>query len=620
MAGLRNLISLRMRLVFLVLLILVACAGSVVMVSLSMFVDDKSSYFMDYSLSQARIASGSVDHQIQGAIRLAKEIHRIPKSSRVAEIHNIFLEVSKHNRITKLAVLELGKNGTLNPEAIEGDPDKALVHTLDQLGWDATRFFSDQVLYGKTTSGLAVGVFVPSGDGSGTAVVFVMTPNLAPSRISSEFRLFLVDSMGELILTTGTGQSPLGSGDTVEIIKPILNGKTASGGQRWSSGSDSYLVTYQQLNAKELTVICLIPEKSVFSTLKGFILRSVSLAFSFVLIALGLILISMKRVTETLTSLISMTDKVREGDFSYRIETRAASNTANDEVETLASSFNLMVAKIASWVGEASSRFELQNQQAVSEIKVNQLIQKRALNSSQIGFFAQSFYAKQVDGDWWRYEISGDYTIIVVGKVNARGMDAVVSISALQGVLSTYSATVQASPTVSPDLKYIISQLNHALFDLGAGKRQFSGWIGIMDSGTGVLEMANFGQDVASFRALQPLRFKKRSPLGAQRSVKGELETVQLSPGEVLFWYTPGLMNVSNSQGERLNSEKLLGMVTELTSQPDLQAAEIATEMFSQLLDFFGEESHMPSEDITWAVATVPKKAKFVDPLDIGVA
>ncbi len=633
MSGLRNTVPIRIKLIGLMLLSLISCAGSVLVVGVSSFLDDKGSYFMDYNLTQVKLAAQSVDHQIQRVVWMAQLIDVYSRNSDVKNIERIYAEGNRSSGLKKLLVLHLTPEGALRVTQSLGDVDGTLAHSLDQLGWNTSRFASDPVLISKGPLGsMAVGTLVRSAEGGGTVSVFFLAPEMSVPENSPDFQFYLVDALGESLFTSGTGTFSIRRAEVVDVLKPVLDEKETSGTRQWSSlrssGGIRYLAAYQRLKFKDLSVLFLVSEKSAFSLIKGLYFRLLILSLGFLLVTFGLALLFTKRATEGLRAMIAISEKVREGVFSYRVETMGM---GNDEVGALATSFNLMAGKIDELMAEAAHRVETRFELETTSIVHMKLMQSQPLNHPKMGFSGQALFAKRCGGDWWHYEEVDDYVILVVGQVEARGLSAAITIASVLGALSTYRGVIKMIPMEAPKIKYLAAHLNTAVLESSGGSQRMTCFVALMDTLTGQMEMINFSHptpylfrsvpdDKSSessenyIRRFEPIPLKKHSPLGLTNGLRAEGEMIQLQPGDMIFWYTSGLLKVLNPQGESMTSDRAFSGLGELYDRTGGQAAEVSAGMMDQLTEFFGEVAQNPPEDLTLVVATIPKKAHFVEP------
>ena len=67
------------------------------------------------------------------------------------------------------------------------------------------------------------------------------------------------------------------------------------------------------------------------------------------------------------------------------------------------------------------------------------------------------------------------------------------------------------------------------------------------------------------------------------QNIRVEADSFQLQPGDMMFWYTSGLLKTLNPQGETLNSDRVFELLSELYDQYDGQAMKITQEIVEKL-------------------------------------
>lgn len=611
----------RVRIIILMTVALVVSIGSILGVGTTVFYEDKSSYILDYNLTQARSASQSVEAQIQRVLLLIKLLHL--QSSDKATADQTYTDNADSVGMRRLLVLKLSAQGTFQPLRTFGDDDGSMVHYLDLLGWDTLHFLNESVLVGKASRGeLAVGTLIRGRDGSGTAYVSVITPQLNLPDSAGEFHIFLTDSVGNVLFANQKEQEREAS-ELKSLLAVLGQEKLTSGARKWTSRYDDYLVSYQRLSYRELTVVGMIPESVAFAVVGSLVRRSLVLAVSVLLIAIGLTLVFVKRMTEGLRQMSIITEKVQKGSFNFRIDTR---KMVNDEIGALATSFNSMAEKIDSLMIEVEARIQGKTQKETNTAVHENLFPAKVLDHANLNFGGASMFAKECGGDWWYYDRVGDYLVMVVGKVETRGIPAALITSATHGAASTFADTMRGMPTVTPSIHKLARALNSAVYLAGRGKMRMAAFIGLYDFQTGILQMVNcayappilhripFGgrpeNPAERFSVLTKL---KHPALGIAAEVEFQAEGAQLKPSDMVFWTSPALMRIQNIKGEMIDQKAIFKMLAELYDNYEGQSGRISKGLIEKSAAFLGDIAQDLPDDVTVVAASVPKKAYFIE-------
>lgn len=628
MAVLRNTIPLRVKLIALLTLALVASSGTILGIGVSIFTDDKGSYILDFNYNQVRAAANAVESQVEKAVLMMRLSHALHMRREDAQIKPLYEEANRSIKLKRYLVSDVDSDGQFNAALTLGD-DGTLVHAFEQQGWDRFKLAADPVLVGRSPTGeLAVAILgkTPARGGEPektTAYLGLLEPDLNLEEATGDFEIFLIDSFGEPLFSKTRGFDSKEKTPLAKMLKSVADDTLASGVRKWGSGVQDYLVGYHRLGFKELTVVGLISEKAAFAAISGIFFRSATLGFGILLIVIGFVLAFVQRMTDGLRQMAAVTEKVAQGSFAFRVDN---SSMGNDEIGALATSFNSMADKIDQLMSEVEARVESKHdKEAVSAVQ-GYLFPEKPFEHANLNVWGSSLPAQQCGGDWWHYEKVGDYVIVMVGHVEGKGLSAAMAMSAVRGAVATFMATTTMLPKGPPFFKLLINHLNAAVYASSRGKVKMSCFFTMIDTWSGKLQAVNCGHvppylhrlefggrpdnDADRFSTFPKLRFP---PLGESAEISVDAETVQLKPGDVIFWYTPALYRTRNAQGENIKTAQAFNIYARACDEFETAAARISAGVLAKAGEFLGEVATDPPDDITAVVAGIPKKAYFME-------
>jgi hypothetical protein len=189
------------------------------------------------------------------------------------------------------------------------------------------------------------------------------------------------------------------------------------------------------------------------------------------------------------------------------------------------------------------------------------------------GFEIESVYepAQQVGGDFFQVLPAGDGgLLLVVGDVAGKGLPAAMLVSMLVGAFRT--AAAYGSTPVE-----VLAQLNERL--LGRASGGFSTALAVHIAADGALTMANAGH-LAPYLDGREIELPGALPLGIHKEAQYETVRLKLMPGSRLTFYSDGVIEAQNQQGELFGFER--GKA--LSTQP-AAAIAAAAQQFGQLDD-----------------------------------
>ena len=161
-------------------------------------------------------------------------------------------------------------------------------------------------------------------------------------------------------------------------------------------------------------------------------------------------------------------------------------------------------------------------------------------STENVEIFASMTPAKEVGGDFYDFFfIDEKHVAIVVADVSGKGVPA-----ALFMVITKTLIKDQAQLGESPEK--VFAKVNNSLCESDDEGMFATGWIGILNLETGVLNYANAGHNPPLVcnkdNGFQFLRSSKRKlPLAAMNNTVYNQETITLEPGDSIFLYTDGV-------------------------------------------------------------------------------
>ncbi|MGA8490769.1 MAG: SpoIIE family protein phosphatase, partial [Terriglobales bacterium] len=231
---------------------------------------------------------------------------------------------------------------------------------------------------------------------------------------------------------------------------------------------------------------------------------TVEFVLLFVAIVFGLIeivaLITASLLTRTVTGAVAQlyegTQHVNRGDFSHRIPVKS-----NDQVATLANSFNSMTASLEKLIEEQKDKQRLENELVIAQEVQAQLFPQESVQLATLevhGFFRP---ARTVSGDYYDFlAMDSDRLILAVGDVSGKGISAALlmaTIHAAVRALSMQDVPVLREPAAvgaagGPDVilasgfrgvdvspAALLSLLNHQLYESTPAEKYATLFLGI---------------------------------------------------------------------------------------------------------------------------------------------
>jgi sigma-B regulation protein RsbU (phosphoserine phosphatase) len=303
-----------------------------------------------------------------------------------------------------------------------------------------------------------------------------------------------------------------------------------------------------------------------------------------------------RTVTGAVAQLYDGTTHVNRGDFSHRIPVKS-----NDQIATLANSFNSMTASLEKLIEEQKDKQRLESELVIAQEVQAQLFPRESVQLASLevhGFFRP---ARTVSGDYYDFlTLDSDRLILAVGDISGKGISAALLMATIHSAVRAYS--LQDTPVlrepaavgaalgsdvmlasgyrgieVSPGA--LLSLLNHQLYESTPPEKYATLFLGIYNGAERKLTYSNGGHlppiimsEDGSIRRLEC----GGTVVGLFDQRTYEEGSVELRRGEIFLGYTDGVTEPENDFGE-FGERRLIDLLRENRELPLPRITEIVT-------------------------------------------
>lgn len=316
-----------------------------------------------------------------------------------------------------------------------------------------------------------------------------------------------------------------------------------------------YLAAATPVSFPGLQLVSLIPKAVALEAL--YLIFAKSILFLGLLLSLAFVIsmIAPARLTRNLRRLSAATQSVETGHFEIEVPI-----TSQDEIGSLSVRFNQMVKKIKQLMLETAEKARMAN-----ELKTAQMVQTTLLPNEDLQtnrFSLQGHYepASECGGDWWFYKQHGPKTFFWIGDVTGHGAASAMVTSAACSVANV----CMQDPTIQPH--QILSLMNKAIHATTKGKLMMTLFVGCLDESSGLLQYSVASHEPPfllpggvnlDLQQLQALDKNNGPRLGDEWDSEYGLSEIQLSPGDRIFLYTDGVVDLANKKGRPFGETSL---------------------------------------------------------------
>jgi serine phosphatase RsbU (regulator of sigma subunit) len=287
--------------------------------------------------------------------------------------------------------------------------------------------------------------------------------------------------------------------------------------------------------------------------------RNLGLGLGVIALAvIGIVPIS-HRMTQHLSTLTAGVRQLAGGDFKTRVPVRST-----DEFGTLAASFNQMAADLERHQALVIERERLRGELELSRQIQSEMLPRAPLRSAIAEIAGVSVPAREVGGDFFNYfDLPEGRLALLVGDVSGKGVSAAL-------LMANAQATLRARMPVENDLATLTDAFDREL-DLNTPRNVYlTLFIGILETDGRTLRYVNAGHNpqflIRSHGPIEPLS-STGLPIALYAGHGYSERRIHVEHGDLLFFYTDGLVETENASGEMFGAERLQQLLAEVQSR-----------------------------------------------------
>jgi sigma-B regulation protein RsbU (phosphoserine phosphatase) len=266
-----------------------------------------------------------------------------------------------------------------------------------------------------------------------------------------------------------------------------------------------------------------------------------------------------RSITGSVHELYQGTQRVKEGDFSYRISVKG-----DDQLAELGSSFNTMTENLGSLIVVAKEKERLQSELEIAREVQNQLFPRDVPSSKTLELKGVCKPARVVSGDYYDFmAMAGSELAFAIGDVAGKGISAALLMATIQSTMRTQLSATNGSTPMHFSAARLVAQLNRQLFANTTPEKYATFFFAIYDEALNALTYTNAGHlppilvRNGAFTNLNPTG----TVVGAFPFAKYEERTVELEKGDVVVAYTDGIVEPENPYGEMFGENRMKDLI-----------------------------------------------------------
>lgn len=290
--------------------------------------------------------------------------------------------------------------------------------------------------------------------------------------------------------------------------------------------------------------------------------------------------------------------------------------TPNDArfVEIIAAAAGASLSNVR-LLNQMIEKSRMQTELQTAEVVQRNLLPQRDFHAPGLELAAFFQSASETGGDWYGYlqDPVGGAVSILIGDVTGHGVSAALVTATTHSFFKTIDELRRelGADTNLTAPAAVLRRLNHVLWSSARGGMTMSFFVSTFDPETGTLTFANAGhtfpyylrRDTESKEGRLTILSAQGPRLGEQERATYEEQTVSLSPGDSILWYTDGLVEATDPGGAEFDRRRLRRL---FGSGANRSCKELRDQLARELESFRGGEPLR--DDVTFIVGRVPPR------------
>ncbi len=366
---------------------------------------------------------------------------------------------------------------------------------------------------------------------------------------SSTYVPYLVGPRGNFLFESIKSNIPRMAAKA-SYFKGLLLRKTPEGTEETGSESGPILLaSFSKVGRGQLVTAAFVKKEDALHAIDLLFWKSILFFVALISFSLILSVFASGQLTSTLRALYIATQKVSSGDFSVQVQVKS-----NDEVGSLAESFNKMAGEISRLISETADKARMEKELETAKTVQETLFPDSNLVHQQLQLSGYYQPASECGGDWWYYSLIQGKLFVWIGDATGHGAPAALITSAARSAASV----IENLPDVTPGKAMRL--LNQAIHSTSKGKMMMTFFIASIDPATGEFVYSNASHDPPFLlrntgqkltkKDIEPLNEVNNPRLGQESDFEFSEARFELGEGDSLLFYTDGVPDVKNPAAE----------------------------------------------------------------------
>jgi sigma-B regulation protein RsbU (phosphoserine phosphatase) len=384
--------------------------------------------------------------------------------------------------------------------------------------------------------------------------------------VTAKQRFFLATENGEILFQNSSDASKNGNATLLDskFFRQVKTKKAAEGTELIKSDKTTFLASYNKIGFGNLLVTSMVDQKKALSAIKILVTKSLLFAGLLLCITLLFSIIGSQSVTQALRDLLQATQRIAQGDFTSRVFVKS-----KDEIGSLARSFNLMSQEVGRLMNETAEKARMEGELQTARTVQETLFPPNFQAFDEVQIAGHYEPASECGGDWWYYAKINNKIIFCIGDATGHGAPAALITSAARSAASILE-------NFNLDANQVMRLLNKAIYDVSKGQVMMTFFLGILNLDNSTFTYCNASHEPPFYlkgdvpnprkKDLIPLMEVNNSRLGQDPTTIYDQSQIKMDSDDFILFYTDGIADIRNPQGESLGERDFLKVVVKSLS------------------------------------------------------
>ena len=381
--------------------------------------------------------------------------------------------------------------------------------------------------------------------------------------------------------------------------------------------SDLSAIYYTTIKANNWVFMVVWPMQKFLKDQAAFVKHIGTFILGGYILILIFVLIISYRVSHPLRLLAKAVDKFGQGDFDAELPVVKG----HDEIALLANTFLRMQASIKESIdtqkslGRIERELDFARNIQLAMLPDNEVEENCNDDRHELAPFMLP--AKEVGGDFYDFfKIDNDHLCVVVGDVSGKGVPASLFMMVSRIILRTMMKNLKSVEATFNSTNYALSKRNKLNMFVTV-------WMGIIDLRTGHVEFASAGHNPPVIRhangSVEFVKSKSGLVMAAMENVQYKMQTCDLIPGDMLFLYTDGVTEATNSNDELFGDARLLETVAKSKDTATSDICKFVKKEIDSFVDGAPQFDDITMMGVKYIGNDEPVWERYEKTIDVGI-